>query len=195
MDMKLELVPIPVADVDRAKAFSSWRSWASERTWTCGPPRACESYSSTPPGSACSISIGTGLPVDEEFAPGVRPGTPSRCSRYREGASRASEPQVWTSPQSKTSEVVRYAGFADPDGDTFTLQEMDWRTGGNFEVVLGSRAPDDWQWTGSWTRYPDHAGNGAISARRVLTERELLHSRHLHGSMCRLRRPGVLDYI
>ena len=62
MDMKLELVPIPVSDVDRAKAF-----YADELGFVVDvdvrPADGIRVVQVTPPGSACSIGFGTGLPV------------------------------------------------------------------------------------------------------------------------------------
>ena len=62
MDMKLELVPIPVADVDRAKAFYIEKLGFTEDV-DVRPAAGVRVVQMTPPGSACSISIGTGLPL------------------------------------------------------------------------------------------------------------------------------------
>ena len=67
MDFKLELVVIPVSDVDRAKAFYAERAGFTVDV----DHRAGEQFrvvQLTPPGSACSITIGTGL---TEVAPGT----------------------------------------------------------------------------------------------------------------------------
>ncbi len=69
MDMKLELVPIPVADVDRAKAFYIEKLGFNEDV-DVEPAEGVRVVQLTPPGSACSISIGTGLPVYEASPPG-----------------------------------------------------------------------------------------------------------------------------
>src|SRR5216683_6490745 len=69
--MKLELVPVPVSDVDRAKAF-----YVEKAGFTLDVDhRASEEFrvvQMTPPGSACSITIGTGL---TDAAPGSYRGT------------------------------------------------------------------------------------------------------------------------
>ncbi len=60
MDWKLELVPIPVSDVDRAKAFYAEKAGFNEDL----DHSAGEDFrvvQLTPPGSACSIAIGTGI--------------------------------------------------------------------------------------------------------------------------------------
>ena len=60
MEWKLELVPIPVSDVDRAKAFYTEKIGFEEDLdhSTGGEFRVVQL---TPPGSACSIAIGTGI--------------------------------------------------------------------------------------------------------------------------------------
>ena len=60
MDMKLELAPIPVADVDRAKAFYADRlGFVVDHDHRVSPELRFVQL--TPPGSACSIAIGEGL--------------------------------------------------------------------------------------------------------------------------------------
>ncbi len=68
MDMKLELVPVPVTDVDRAKAFYVGLGFAADVD--VSPAPGVRVVQLTPPGSACSISIGTGLPAYEDAPPG-----------------------------------------------------------------------------------------------------------------------------
>src|SRR6266576_727555 len=60
MDFKLELIPVPVSDVDRAKAFYTEKAGfnADHDHVVSDEIRFVQL---TPPGSACSISIGTGL--------------------------------------------------------------------------------------------------------------------------------------
>lgn len=68
MDMKLELVPIPVADVDRAAAFYAERLGFVVDV-DVRPADGVRVVQLTPPGSACSIGLGTGLAA-YEAAPG-----------------------------------------------------------------------------------------------------------------------------
>ena len=70
MQMKLELVPIPVADVDRAKTFYVERLGFVEDV-DVQPAAGVRVVQLTPPGSACSIGMGTGLPAYDEMAPGT----------------------------------------------------------------------------------------------------------------------------
>lgn len=70
MDFKLELVIVPVSDVDRAKAFYTDKAgFTVDVDHRAGG--AFRVVQLTPPGSACSISIGTGI---TQVAPGAYPG-------------------------------------------------------------------------------------------------------------------------
>src|SRR3954464_6848946 len=59
MDMKLELVAVPVSDVDRAKAFYERIGFAADHD--VRPNHEIRFMQLTPPGSACSIAIGEGV--------------------------------------------------------------------------------------------------------------------------------------
>src|SRR5262249_18597764 len=69
MEMKLELVPVPVSDVDRAKAFYVDKI-GFNLDLDVQPASGVRIIQLTPPGSACSIVIGTGLPEISEMQPG-----------------------------------------------------------------------------------------------------------------------------
>src|SRR3954465_15664553 len=62
MDMKLELVPIPVSDVDAAKAFYTERV-GFRLDHDVQPGNGMRVVQLTPPGSSCSVVIGEGLPL------------------------------------------------------------------------------------------------------------------------------------
>src|ERR687884_579508 len=64
MDMKLEVVPIPVSDVDAAKAFYTERV-GFRLDHDVRPNEGMRVVQLTPPGSACSVVIGEGLPTGE----------------------------------------------------------------------------------------------------------------------------------
>ena len=127
MDMKLELVPIPVSDVDRAKAF-----YADELGFVVDvdvrPADGIRVVQVTPPGSACSIGFGTGLPVY-----GAQPGSVRGLHLVVADIERARaelvERGVDVGALEDVGGGVRYASLRDPDGNTLTLQEMAWRTG------------------------------------------------------------------
>src|SRR5258708_30683875 len=69
MDMKLELVPVPVSDVDRAKAFYVEKV-GFHLDHDVQPGNGMRVIQLTPPGSACSILIGSGMGEITETKPG-----------------------------------------------------------------------------------------------------------------------------
>ena len=130
MDMKLELVPIPVTDVDRAKAF-----YIDQLGFVADvdvqPAEGIRVVQLTPPGSACSIGLGTGLAAYE-----ATPGTVRALHLVVDDIDKARAELVGRGVE--VGEVVdvgggvKYAGFSDPDGNSWTLQVMAWRTGDAF---------------------------------------------------------------
>jgi predicted enzyme related to lactoylglutathione lyase len=131
MDMKLELVPIPVVDVDRAKAFYIEKLGFAEDV-DVRPAEGVRVVQLTPPGSMCSISIGTGLPVYEDSPPGSVKGIHLVVADIERARAELVSRHVDVSAVEEVGGGVKYAGFADPDGNSFTLQEMAWRTGDNY---------------------------------------------------------------
>jgi predicted enzyme related to lactoylglutathione lyase len=129
MDMKLELVPLPVTDVDRAKAFYVGLGFTADVDVTPAP--GVRVVQLTPPGSACSIGIGSGLPV-YEAAPGSVRGLHLVVADIEVARADLVARGVDVGEVQDVGGGVRYAGFADPDGNTLTLQEMPWRTGDAF---------------------------------------------------------------
>ncbi|MBJ7454132.1 MAG: VOC family protein [Blastococcus sp.] len=130
MDMKFELVPLPVTDVDRAKAF-----YADQVGFAVDvdvrPADGVRVVQLTPPGSACSIGLGTGLAAYE-----AAPGSVRGLHLVVDGIEKARADLIGRGVDvGEVQDVgggVRYAGFSDPDGNGWTLQEMAWRTGGAF---------------------------------------------------------------
>src|SRR5579862_2797822 len=59
MDLRLEVVVIPVSDVDRAKEFYTGLGWRLDADFAAGPDFRVVQL--TPPGSACAIIFGTGI--------------------------------------------------------------------------------------------------------------------------------------
>ena len=131
MDMKLELVPIPVVDVDRAKAFYIEKLGFIEDV-DVRPGEGVRVVQMTPPGSACSISIGTGLPVYEESPPGSVKGLHLVVADIERARAELISNGIEVSPVEELGGGIKYAGFADPDGNSLTFQEMPWRTGDDF---------------------------------------------------------------
>src|SRR5258708_20380440 len=99
MDMKLELVPVPVSDVDRAKAFYVDKV-GFHLDHDVQPGNGMRVVQLTPPGSACSILLGTGMGEISEMKPGSVKGlhlVVAAVRKVREGlAARASEENTAT---------------------------------------------------------------------------------------------------
>ncbi len=130
MEMKLELVLLPVADVDRAKAFYV-DTLGFDADVDVRPAPGIRVVQVTPPGSACSLGFGEGLfAYDPE-------GAPIRNLHLVVADLDATRDELLTrgvevEPISDVGGGVRYAGFSDPDGNGLLLQEMAWRTGDTF---------------------------------------------------------------
>ena len=133
MDFKLELVLIPVADVDRAKRFYEE---------TCGfkvdvdhqPSDEFRVVQVTPPGSACSLTFGIGI---TDAAPGSYRGThlvvadieAARAELVGRGVDvseiRHMTPEGWQpGADPEHGDYASFADFSDPDGNTWVLQEV-----------------------------------------------------------------------
>ncbi len=130
MRMKLELVPLPVSDVDRAIAFYADRLGFTKDV-DVQPAEGVRVVQLTPEGSGCSIGFGTGLDV---YA--GEPGSARGLHLVVEDVVAAREELLGRGVE--VGEVhdfgggVKGASFSDPDGNTFELQEMAWRTGGDY---------------------------------------------------------------
>jgi predicted enzyme related to lactoylglutathione lyase len=130
MDMKLELVPIPVSDVDRAKSFYTEQLGFIEDV-DVRPAEGVRVVQLTPPGSACSIGMGTGLGAFEAV-PGTIRALHLVVADIEKARAELVGRGVQVGPVEDVGGGVKYAGFSDPDGNTLTLQEMPWRTGDQF---------------------------------------------------------------
>jgi catechol 2,3-dioxygenase-like lactoylglutathione lyase family enzyme len=138
-DMKLEVVIIPVSDVDRAKRFYGSLGWRLDADFARGD--AFRVLQFTPPGSACSIHFGTGI---TSAVPGSAQGLYLVVSDIE--AARAEliglgvevsevfhravgeAPRRGPHPQRQT--YSSYATFSDPDGNGWLLQEVTARLPG-----------------------------------------------------------------
>jgi predicted enzyme related to lactoylglutathione lyase len=119
MDMKLELVAVPVTDVDRAKAFYVDQvGFNADHDFQVTD--ALRFVQLTPPGSACSIVIGTGITT---MAPGSQTGLQvvvedaeatrqQLVSRGVEATAVDKQPWGW------------FTFFRDPDGNRWSCQQM-----------------------------------------------------------------------
>ena len=139
VDLKLEVVVLPVSDVDRAKRFYEGLGWRLDADFAGEDWRAVQL---TPPGSPCSIHFGKGvttavpgsvqglfLVVDdieaaraELIANGVDVSEPFHFSGIR-------GPRL-PGPDPERRSYASYASFSDPDGNGWLLQEIKTRLPG-----------------------------------------------------------------
>jgi predicted enzyme related to lactoylglutathione lyase len=136
-EVRLEVVPVPVSDVDRAKAFYENVGWRLDIDFE--PAEGVRVVQFTPPGSGCSISFGEGLPAAE---PGSFQG--SELAVYDIDATREDligrgvevsdvyhldgGPVPGPDPEGRSYQT--FASFKDPDGNTWQLQEIKERLPG-----------------------------------------------------------------
>jgi predicted enzyme related to lactoylglutathione lyase len=119
MDFKLELIPVPVSDVERAKAFyTDAAGFTLDNDVTV--KEGLRFIQLTPPGSACSISIGEGI---TEMAPGSVEGlqlvVADIDAAREELAGRGVEVgEVQEFPWGK------FVFFKDPDGNAWSVQQL-----------------------------------------------------------------------
>jgi len=130
MDMKLELVPVPVTDVDRAKAF--YEAVGFHVDVDVRPREGMRIVQLTPPGSACSIVIGTGLGEMTDVPPGTVRGLHLVVNDIHLAREELQGRGIDIAAVDDVGGGVRFARFADPDGNSLLLQQMDWRTGDAF---------------------------------------------------------------
>jgi predicted enzyme related to lactoylglutathione lyase len=118
MDLKLELVPVPVSDVDRAKAFYEQAGYAVDNDVTV--EEGLRFVQLTPPGSGCSIAIGEGT---TEMAPGSLQGLQLVVEDIEEARDALSGRGL------EVSEIQdfpwgRFVYFSDPDGNGWAVQQI-----------------------------------------------------------------------
>ncbi len=125
MRMKLELIPLPVSDVDRAIAF-----YADQLGFTkdvdVQPAEGVRVVQFTPEGSGCSIGFGTGLEV-YAGEPGSIRGLHLVVEDIAQARAELLRRGVEVGEIRDFGGGVKGADFADPDGNSFELQEMAWR--------------------------------------------------------------------
>jgi len=121
-DMKLELVPVPVSDVDRAKTFYVEKAGFKLEVDT-RPTDTMRVVQLTPPGSACTIVFGSGLGEISAMEPGSVKGLHLVVADIRE-AREALLKRGLEVGEVEDLKGVKYAGFSDPDGNSWLLQEF-----------------------------------------------------------------------
>jgi len=119
MDWKLELVAVPVSDVDRAKAFYVDQvGFHADHDHTVSDEMRFVQL--TPPGSACSIAFGTGI-VDA--APGSVAGLQLVVTDIERARAELVERGVEASAVQDFA-WGRFVFFADPDGNRWSVQQL-----------------------------------------------------------------------
>lgn len=118
MDIKLELVAIPVTDIDRAKDFYVRLGFNADHDHTVS--EGLRFVQLTPPGSACSICIGKGI-TDAE--PGSVVGMQVVVKDIEEAEREFKSRGIDISPIDDQA-WGRFIYFADPDGNKWAVQEI-----------------------------------------------------------------------
>ena len=118
MDFRLELVAIPVTDVDRAKAFYEQIGFAIDHDHVVGDEMRFVQV--TPPGSACSIAFGLGV---SEAEPGSVQGLQLVVDDI-EAAKVELEGRGIEVKGIEDFEWGRFVWFADPDGNGWAVQQI-----------------------------------------------------------------------
>ena len=144
MDCQLQVVTLPVSDVDKAKAF-----YTQQAGFTLDvdyhPATGFRVVQFTPPGSACSVQIGTGL---TDAAPGTVRNTYLAVTDIEAVRTELTARGVTVSPIRHKSPIgdwkggwqpgtdperrdyASFADFTDPDGNTWVIQEIGYRPAG-----------------------------------------------------------------
>jgi catechol 2,3-dioxygenase-like lactoylglutathione lyase family enzyme len=146
VEMKLEVVVVPVSDVDRAKAFYESLGWRMDIDYVGGDDFRVVQF--TPPGSECSIIIGTGITT---AAPGSSDGLQlvvldieaARAELAERGIDvsepfhdaggifhHAGEQARVSGADPERGDYGSFASFSDPDGNGWLLQEVKVRAPG-----------------------------------------------------------------
>jgi catechol 2,3-dioxygenase-like lactoylglutathione lyase family enzyme len=139
-DMKLEVVVIPVSDVDRATAFYTKLGWRQDAT-----PPGSGVVQFTPPGSWCSIQFGTNLTsaapgsVQRTYLvvsdiEGARTELAAAGIDVSEVFHRGADGPV-SGPEPGHGSYQSFATFSDPDGNSWLLQEITKRLPGRVDAA------------------------------------------------------------
>jgi catechol 2,3-dioxygenase-like lactoylglutathione lyase family enzyme len=149
-DMKLEVVALPVADIDRAKAFYTGLGWRVDADFTNDGERVVQL---TPPGSPASVHMGTGV---TQAAPGSAQGmflvvSDIEAARAELAARGVAVSEVFHFAKGpapfggrvpgrapENGSYGSYAAFTDPDGNGWVLQEVTTRFPGRIDTGVTS---------------------------------------------------------
>jgi catechol 2,3-dioxygenase-like lactoylglutathione lyase family enzyme len=121
MEMKLELIIVPVSNVDRAKDFYTKIGFNADHDFQVN--ENLRFVQLTPPGSACSIAIGEGLTT-------MKPGSVEGLQAVVKDATALYEELTEKGVEATKPETMpwgTFVYFTDPDGNKWALQEMSHR--------------------------------------------------------------------
>jgi catechol 2,3-dioxygenase-like lactoylglutathione lyase family enzyme len=125
MDMRIELIAVPVTDVDRARDFYASLGWNVDHDQVVD--ENIRFVQVTPPGSACSIAFGKGV---AETAPGSLRGIQLVIKDADAALALLQEKGVDVDPAVENLAWGRFVTFRDPDGNQYTLQQLpEWSQG------------------------------------------------------------------
>ena len=146
IDLKLEVITIPVSDVDRAKEFYGGLGWRLDADFTTASDHVVQF---TPPGSPCSIHFGTNLtPAAPGSAQGlwlivsdiqaaraelVRRGVEVSEVFHFAGFNRIDPSGRLSGPAPDRRSYASFVSFSDPDGNGWLLQEITTRLPGRID--------------------------------------------------------------
>jgi catechol 2,3-dioxygenase-like lactoylglutathione lyase family enzyme len=145
IDLKLEVVTIPVSDVDRAKKFYEGLGWRLDADFTTGDDHVVQF---TPPGSQCSVHFGTNLTSaapgsaqmllvvsDIQTAHDELLGRGAKVSEvfHYAGFNRLDPNARLSGPAPNRSSYGSWVSFSDPDGNLWLLQEITTRLPGRID--------------------------------------------------------------
>jgi catechol 2,3-dioxygenase-like lactoylglutathione lyase family enzyme len=145
VDLKVEVIPLPVSDVDRAKRFYEGLGWRVDADFAAGDEWRLVQL--TPPGSPCSVMLGKGFTT---AVPGSLQGTilvvddleAARAELVRHGVNvsdvfhfennllRATTKGRTPGRDPENRSYFSFASFSDPDGNSWLLQEVTARLPG-----------------------------------------------------------------
>jgi catechol 2,3-dioxygenase-like lactoylglutathione lyase family enzyme len=143
LDMKIEVVTIPVSDIDRAKSFYGGLGWRLDADFVIGDDFRVVQF--TPPGSQCSIQFGKGI---SPAAPGSAQGIflvvsdieAARAELIGHGVEvsdlfhRVGNEARLRGPDPQRRSYSSRASFNDPDGNGWVLQEVTTRLPGRMDA-------------------------------------------------------------
>ena len=146
MDMRLEVVVLPVADIDRAKSFYGKLGFREDMDYADDDGYRVVQF--TPPGSGASVIFGTGIPMTaspvQDILLVVRDIEEARAALVKGGAEvseifhdssgifhHSATEYLVAGLQPQRRSYGSYASFSDPDGNNWVLQEVTTRLPGH----------------------------------------------------------------